>query len=105
MRPELRISGLALAAALALAGCQGEQKKSAQATAGGEVLPGSASDAMLPVDSLRSQPPLAPKPEASGKSASAGKPGASASEPVPDEAPAPEEAPAAAPETEAAPAE
>jgi hypothetical protein len=55
---------------LALAGCQ-EKKQAApsHATAAGEVLPGSASDAMLPIDSVRSQPPLAPKVEPSGKAA------------------------------------
>ena len=41
---------------LALAACGGD-KSNSQGTAGGEVLPGSASDAMLPVDRIKSQPP------------------------------------------------
>ena len=50
--------------ALALGACKGEPKKAAGAgTAQGEVLPGSASDAMLPLDTVRSQSPLAPKSE------------------------------------------
>ena len=62
LRPVL-VSALAL---LALAACQ-EKKQAApsHATAVGEVLPGSASDEMLPVDTVRSQPPLAPKTEPS----------------------------------------
>jgi hypothetical protein len=51
----------------ALAGCQEKkQTPSSNATAMGEVLGGSASDAMLPVDTVRSKPPLAPMVEASG---------------------------------------
>ena len=52
---------------LALAGCQQEKKPAEARTAQGEILPGSASDAMLPLDSVRSQPPLAPQEQASGK--------------------------------------
>lgn len=49
---------------LALSGCNGEPKKDAGAgTAQGDVLPGSASDAMLPLDTVKSQVPLAPKAE------------------------------------------
>ncbi len=57
--------GLVMAACLiALAGCKGDAKKDAGAgTAQGEVLPGSASDAMLPLDTVKSQAPLAPKSE------------------------------------------
>lgn len=50
-------------AALALSGCKGESKRETGGTAGGEILPGSASDAMLPYDTVRSQAPLAPKEE------------------------------------------
>jgi hypothetical protein len=50
---------------LALAACQGETAQ--QSTAEGEILKGSTSDAMLPYDSVRSQPPLAPMPNASGR--------------------------------------
>ena len=72
-------SGLIVAAALlALGACKGEAKKDAGAgTAQGEVLPGSASDAMLPLDTVKSQAPLAPKSEGSeavdAKGAKAGK--------------------------------
>ena len=57
--------GLVVAAGLlALTGCKGDTKKDAGAgTAQGEVLPGSASDAMLPLDTVKSQAPLAPKSE------------------------------------------
>lgn len=48
---------------LALSACQDEPKKAAGGTAQGEVLPGAASDAMLPLDTLKSQAPLAPKTE------------------------------------------
>ncbi|HVR91915.1 MAG TPA: hypothetical protein VHG29_12600 [Novosphingobium sp.] len=51
---------------LALTACKGEQKANGK-TAGGEILPGSTSDAMLPLDTVRSQPPLAPRTEAASK--------------------------------------
>lgn len=51
---------------LCLSGCKGEPKPGAGAgTAQGEVLPGAASDAMLPLDTIKSQAPLAPKAEGS----------------------------------------
>jgi hypothetical protein len=51
---------LALLLSLAVCACNAEKKAAATpGTASGEVLPRSASDAMLPYDSLRSQPPLA----------------------------------------------
>ena len=51
---------------LCLSGCKGEPKPDAGAgTAQGEVLPGAASDAMLPLDTVKSQAPLAPKAEGS----------------------------------------
>ena len=58
-------SGLAmLFAVLALSGCNGDAKKDAGAgTAQGDVLPGAASDAMLPLDTVKSQAPLAPTSE------------------------------------------
>jgi hypothetical protein len=58
---------IAFAALAALTACGEAKKQPGQATAGGEVLEGSVSDAMLPVDRVRSQPPLAPKSEGSGK--------------------------------------
>lgn len=66
MKSALRLTCLC-ALPLALAACQGEKKTAQQGTAAGEILPGSTSDAMLPYDSLRSQPPLAPLPTATGK--------------------------------------
>ncbi len=61
-------TALILAVALGLAACKGENKGTDARTAVGEILPASASDAMLPYDSLRSQPPLAPPTGAAGKS-------------------------------------
>ncbi len=59
MRFDYRLACLGMM--LALAACNGEKTSAAAGSAGGEILPGSVSDAMLPVDSVRSQPPLAPK--------------------------------------------
>jgi hypothetical protein len=92
---------VAAAVALALAGCGGGDKETAQGSAGGEILPGSASDAMLPLDTVRSQPPLAPKSEASpgakpgAKRGSAAEDGGSAEAVEPSEpaAPGPAETP------------
>lgn len=91
--PSLPVSLLALALPLALAACKGEDKPAQDARAAGEILPGSASDAMIPLDTVRSQPPLAPPPVASGKPGKAG-----ASEAAGGEAVAPDA------EAEAAPA-
>ena len=82
-----------LALALALAGCKGEEKPAQDARAAGEILPGSASDAMVPYDTVRSQPPLAPKPVASGRPGAldddeAGEDDAAAQETASAEAPA-----------------
>lgn len=98
MKPELRRVAIMLALPLALAGCGGSDD-SGGATAAGEVLPGSVSDAMLPLDTVKSQPPPAPMVEPSGavrvrKEASPGaaEPSAAASEPVPDAPDVPAEA-------------
>ncbi len=79
---------------LMIAACQGRKQPHDKREAGGEVLPGSVSDAMLPIDTVRSQPPLAPHSEMAkglgkGKSAKdkAGTPNADAAsvpEPMPD---------------------
>ena len=45
---------------LSIAACKDNQKATG-GTAGGEILPGSTSDAMLPLDTVRSQAPLAPR--------------------------------------------
>jgi hypothetical protein len=79
------------ALALALAACGAEKKDEGAGTAAGEILPGSASDAMLPLDTVRSQAPLAPKVESSGAAGAA-----KSSEAASDAAPAAE-----APEVEA----
>ena len=75
-----------------LGGCKGEPKPDAGAgTAQGEVLPGAASDAMLPLDTIKSQAPLAPKAEGSdgGDAKTAAKSGVKAAKaealPKPDE--------------------
>jgi hypothetical protein len=54
---------------LVLSACKGEEKAPAAGTAGGEILPASVSDAMLPLDTVRSQPPLAPRPSAAKEEA------------------------------------
>lgn len=53
--------------ALALAACGSGKKDEGAGKAEGQILPASASDAMLPLDTVRSQAPLAPKVEAGGK--------------------------------------
>ena len=65
VKPELRRVAIMLILPLTLAGCGGSDDGGG-ATAAGEVLPGSVSDAMLPLDTVRSQPPLAPMAEESG---------------------------------------
>jgi hypothetical protein len=85
-----------LALTLLVAACGGAKKDEGAGTAAGEILPGSASDAMLPLDTVRSQAPLAPKVESTGATAST-EADAAASDAAPAaEAPA-AEAPAAAP--------
>lgn len=61
--PALRLA-LILIAPLALVACgsgTSDKKQKDRRTAVGEILPGSVSDAMLPYDTVRSQPPLAPR--------------------------------------------
>lgn len=89
----------ALIALTALSACNQSKKAEGAGTAAGEILPGSTSDAMIPLDSVRSQAPLAPKVE-NGEKAKA-----KASEVPASEAAAPAEAaPAAeAPAAESAP--
>lgn len=95
-----------LALLAGLSACQAE-KQADNRSAEGEILPGSVSDAMLPLDTVRSQPPLAPKseiePSAKGtgqarpSDAASAAPSASAS---PNPSAAPEPAPVAAPAEE-----
>lgn len=56
---------------LGLAACGDTKKEGAQAAAGGEVLEAGVSDAMVPLDSVRSQPPLAPRSVSEGDGSSA----------------------------------
>lgn len=67
---------LPLALLAVLTACQAE-KQADNRSAEGEILPASVSDAMLPLDTVRSQPPLAPKSEIepSGKGSGKVKPG------------------------------
>lgn len=81
--------------ALALVACGSGKKDEGAGKAEGQILPASASDAMLPLDTVRSQAPLAPKAEGEGK----GDPGADAMATEAADAPAAEassSAPAAA---------
>ncbi|MEM6266400.1 MAG: hypothetical protein AAF707_02660 [Pseudomonadota bacterium] len=94
-----RMTGLAAFGLLALASCSDEpavieeQADDAQSEAAGEVLGGTISDDMLPLDQLRSQsPPAASDPATSG----------SASSEQPDAAPAADQSVEAAPEPGAA---
>ena len=84
-----------LALLLALGACKGSEREKGAGTAQGEILPGSASDAMLPEDTVRSQAPLAPRIEASGKAHD--KADAAASDAAPTEAAQASDAAAAAP--------
>lgn len=61
----------ALAVLLALGACKGGQKQQGAGNAQRQILPGSASDAMLPVDTVRSQAPLAPRSASTGKAEAA----------------------------------
>lgn len=90
------------ALAVALTACSGEKKASQQGTAAGEILPASASDAMLPYDTVRSQPPLAPPPTEAAKSAA--RKGADSDEPAADSSEAATEPSPAASATAAEPA-
>lgn len=81
---------------LALGACGNDNPaKELGGKAEGQILPGSVSDAMIPVDQVKSQPPLAPKAEGGDKSDSKVKPDGKASDvpAAPVEA-APEPAPA-----------
>ena len=85
-----------LSLTLLLAACGGAKKDEGAGTAAGEILPGSASDAMLPLDTVRSQAPLAPKVESTG-AADPAEADAAASDAAPTAEAPTAEAPAAAP--------
>ena len=92
-------TGLGLIAMLALAACQ-QEKSTAPSVAGGQILEGSASDAMLPLDTVRSQAPLAPQTGTARATESADEAAAdesAAAEPAQSAAATPEPAAAPAP--------
>ena len=78
--------------ALALAGCGDKGGKEQGGKAEGQILPASVSDAMIPVDQVRSQAPLAPQTGSSKKEDKA-----DAANPSATQAPAAEETAKAAP--------
>ncbi len=99
------LTGL-LGGLLALTGCNNPAKPDpAAGTAQGEILPGSVSDAMLPLDTVKSQAPLAPgseggaagltRPPANASAKSIGKSARSAIATPPDAADLPAPVPAA----------
>jgi len=66
MNRALRLTCL-IALPLALAACGKDKEPDTKAEAAGEILPGSIDDAMLPMDTVRSQPPLAPRTDPAAK--------------------------------------
>ena len=96
---------LAMAAVLALGGCKKDEAPSQTTAAGGEILPRSVSDDMLPYDTVRSQAPLA-NPDSGKNSSTASKPAAEPQQSAGEGAAAPEPAESAdtdAPAGEATP--
>ncbi|MXO60861.1 hypothetical protein GRI89_15065 [Altererythrobacter salegens] len=94
----LKIRYLASAAVLAasLTACGGEQEQPAEGDASGEVLQGTISDDMLPLEQLQSRAPLAePSAAVSGASSAEGDdetaPDEEEAAPVPEAAATPEE--------------
>ncbi|WP_347302085.1 hypothetical protein V5740_08650 [Croceibacterium sp. TMG7-5b_MA50] len=73
---------LMMAAAGLLAACGGDQPAGDAVAGGGEVLEGTANDAMLPLATVTSQPPLAPPEPAETTRAGASPAAAAAPEPV-----------------------
>jgi len=88
-------------APLALAACGEEAPKDDSRSAKGEVLQGSISDEMLPVDTVRSEPPLADPEAAERAAAGASGPSAEATDAPAEADDAAEEAPVAEPAPEA----
>lgn len=80
---------IALSVLASLAGCGSQETQTAKGSSVSEVLPGSASDAMLPYDTATSAPPLAPNQgytssDSSKEPASAPRPSAPATERAPE---------------------
>ena len=69
---------IAVAPLLLLAACHGS-KPDHQDKAAGQILPGSASDAMLPLETVTSQPPYAPRAERAPETLSSDAPDPAAS--------------------------
>jgi hypothetical protein len=90
----------ACALLLALAACRDGGKETA-GQAAGEILPASVSDAMLPLDTIRSQAPLAPRTgEPSRAGASSPKSGSGGAAPTPEPSESPTDLPQATPAEE-----
>ena len=80
---------LAAALLVALGAC--DRKAEERAGAAGEILEGSVSDAMIPVDQLKTEPPLAPRKTGSADKSAGGKSGApKPGDVAPDATPTPE---------------
>lgn len=89
---------LPLALPLTLLAACGDKPDESTAATSGQILPGSTSDAMLPVDTVTSQPPMmAPQPgEGAPAASSSAAPSEAASDAPAEETPAPEESASAA---------
>ncbi|KHL24414.1 hypothetical protein PK98_10190 [Croceibacterium mercuriale] len=72
-------TGLVAGAMALLAACGGNEAADEPVAGGGEVLEGTASDAMLPLATVTSQPPLAPPEPDTSARAPAGRPAVQAS--------------------------
>jgi len=94
---------VALALLLMLAGCDTSSAPKAGATASGEVLPGTVSDAMLSTDRSQAESPLAPAVQSAASKESAAA-GSASSESVPNASSAAESPPVAETPTSPKPA-
>jgi hypothetical protein len=94
----IRAVTVPLLAALLLGGCGNDGHKDGPGRkAEGEILGQSVSDAMLPLDRVRSQAPLAPQSAGSGEAKKADQPETEAAEEPTEAAPGPAPAPAESP--------
>lgn len=87
-----------LVLALTISACGSDKKDEGAGRAEGQILPASVSDAMIPLDTVRSQAPLAPKASGSAKddkradataTDAAASPSAEAAAPPPEASPTP----------------
>lgn len=88
MKIEVRGVFTALTLAVALTGCGGKSKEDGDSS--GQILEGSTSDAMLPLDQVRSQAPLAPQSGSGEKTSKAAKDASSDSASSPGQGDLPE---------------